>query len=403
MKNKIILLLAVVLIVGVVGSLAPPVDKGDQIGKDKTLEHARIALAGVALGNFTGTSQLNGATVKEDPLIIKDIKGRDFYYEYSIEIENHTVGYVKVSANKAMGASINTIEPGASRGYDPNTSIAKAKELALNNSSEKILSAELVAYAGDRIGVLVKQTGNKNTIYDAADFTVIPEGDPKKPIDGKAFSPLDGLNETQKSDRRKMWDQDDKHAAFIGAKAKAKGIDLSKGLSRKNLSDLKGEIPLGGLYRVLSVPLYAQENSVKCAVASAQMIASWYGIYDSQNYISWFMGCGYTTGCYDYQQLKYYKTTYYNGGIGRSNSLADYSPTWNEIKYEIDNNRPVMSAISGHARVARGYQTIDSNCGIWGCSTDYYLYINDPWAPWIGKTYWENWNSIWHYYNIYVK
>jgi len=271
----------------------------------------------------------------------------------------------------------------------------------LKNSSAKILSAELVAYAGNRIGVQVTQIGNKKTIYDAADFTVIPEGDPKNATDGKAFSPIDGLNETQKSDRRKIWDQDDKHSAFIGAKAKAKGIDLAKGLSEKNLSDLRGDIPLGGAYRVLSVPLYAQENNVKCAVASAQMIAAWYGVYHSQNWISYIMGCGYTSGCYDWQILKYFKGTYYYG-LSKYGSYSDWSPTWGEIRSDIDNNRPVLSAISGHARVARGYQTVDS-CGTWSCSTTYYLYINDPWAPWVGKVYWENWNSIWHVLNIHVR
>ena len=60
---------------------------------------------------------------------------------------------------------------------------------------------------------------------------------------------------------------------------------------------------------------------------------------------------------------------------------------------EINSGRPFMSGTDTHARVCRGYQ--DN-----GYLTSY-LYINDPWPPYIGQIYWEAFGSETH--RIYVK
>ena len=111
----------------------------------------------------------------------------------------------------------------------------------------------------------------------------------------------------------------------------------------------------------------------------------------TQDHIANVMGCGWTGGCSNPQQLTYYRTARPDG-LGKAGSNTDYSPTFGKARTEINHARPLKSGVPGHARCCIGYRTYPDQ-----------LRINDPWPVNQGDAYWEYWNGVTHTNYIYVR
>jgi hypothetical protein len=141
--------------------------------------------------------------------------------------------------------------------------------------------------------------------------------------------------------------------------------------------------------------LFGQENKDYCAPAVGQMIADYYNVDHTQNYIAGIMG---NDPGVDLAGQMYY---YFNE-LDKTDSEAFQfywtSGQWQYVKDTINSKKPFVSAVvndyaEGHARACAG----------WGEFGDRYLYIYDPSPINEGDIYWEaEWCRL-PMYNIYVK
>jgi len=391
------LLVAAALMVGLSGSTANSADEHSYVvSEEKALEHATVYMLDAVLTQTPGLEEWRGAIVNPEPLTIYDINGKKLFYEFSVEKNGKMVGTIKASASAELGPSVYTFEIGP-RPWDASTAIEKAKELAQEYDGE-IVSAKLVCYSYPKIGVMLTfaeqpVTGEKRRmIIDAADYSIVPDKKPEAEGIG-VWSLYESIPDEEKSQRMAEWERDDKFVSSVMEKAKSVGIEdlTGKPLSEKELKSLEEQIVRVRAQVTLGVPLYGQTNEYRCAVATAQMIARWYFVTHTQDHIANVMGCGWTGGCTNAQQLTYYRTARPDG-LGKAGSSLDTSPTFEEARNEINQARPLKSGVPGHARCCRGWRTYP---GEW-------LYINDPWPVNQGRTYWENWEGVTHTNYIYV-
>lgn len=143
--------------------------------------------------------------------------------------------------------------------------------------------------------------------------------------------------------------------------------------------------------KYLNTTLYGQENDHYCAPACGQMIAKYYGVTHTQNFIYQKMGPGYDIGgnVYNKNQLNYYKPT---TGLNKPNSAYVTTFTFSDAVSEINNNRPFVSIKDSHSRVCSGYLS---------SYPDYYLAIDDPLPENYGYSFMEDFGS--EDYRIYVR
>ncbi|HJH25443.1 MAG TPA: hypothetical protein C5S37_01440 [Methanophagales archaeon] len=395
------LLVAAVLMVGLFGSTIQAYSAGEYsvgdyvVSEEKALEHATVYMLDAVLTQTPGLEEWRGAMVNPEPLTIYDMNGKKLFYEFSVEKKGKMVGTIKASASAELGPSVYTLEIGP-RPWDASAAIEKAKELAQQEYDGEIISAKLVCYSYPKIGVIVTfadqpVTGEKRRmIIDAADYSIIPDKKPEAEGIG-VWSLYESIPEEEKLQRIAEWESDDKFVSSVIEKANSMGIEdlTAKVLSEEELKSLEEQIVGDRAQMVLGVPLYGQTNSVRCCVASAQMIAKWYFVTHTQDYIAGVMGCGDGSLCWPDQELLYYKEP---SGLHKAGSFTDYSPTFEEAKNEISQLRPFRSGIPGHCRVCRGWGTYPER-----------LYINDPWPENEGRKYWENWGGVTHTNDIYVR
>ncbi len=413
-------MLAVLLLVSLFASVASAqtpvptsVPGNNSVSVNKALEHATVYMLRAVLTHTSGLEEWRGATINPEPLTLYDINGEKLFYEFSVEKNGNVVGAMKVSASRELGYSVRTFEI-RSRPWNASATIEKAKDIVQKqyNGIAEIISAKAVVYGYPKFGIMVTladQDGKKTRMFiDALDYSIVPDKEPGTDRIG-VWSIYERISKENISQRIDEWDRDDKYVRYVMEKAKSAGISnlTQRTLSENELSILGKQgivVPVSsnGIAApidqvILNVPMYYQENSVKCCVASAQMIAAYYFVSHTQDFIAGIMGCGVSGGCTATQELVYYKGAPPNG-LGKTNSWDDPSPTWDKNRLEIVAGRPFRSGLPTHCRVGRGYKV---DYDIWGTLHNY-LYINDPYYWPIGGTYWEIWDSVTHADDLYV-
>ncbi|SFM25825.1 C39 family peptidase [Methanolobus profundi] len=360
--------------------------------------HANVYMVNSMTKNMPGLETWNESSINPCPLELYDINGDLLYYEFSVEKEDKVIGRIKVGANKLLGYSVKTFEFGM-RSWDPKMVMQKSVEVANNKYSDgEILSTKMVVYSYPSIGSMTiirdKKTGEEKRIFvDAYTLEIIPD---KTADDGEigVWSFYEKISDKKANENLAKWTESEDFVSSVEKSTEDVGLDIYTPLTNEMLSQLREKSAIitstkGNL--ILNVPLYAQSKSYYCAPASAQMIAKFYGVTHTQNYIYGLMNDGSGGACTNTEQLNYYQAS---NGLNKPNSYLDNTPTYSEAKTKISQSNPLKSGVTDHARVCRGYY--DS----YGVSGQNALYINDPANG--GSTYWEEWDDIVHTNYIYV-
>ncbi|MCX9010790.1 MAG: C39 family peptidase [Candidatus Methanoperedens sp.] len=408
----ILLVTALFTFIGLAGSMGEPAsgykEEDYYVQTEKALEHAKVKMMDFVLSDTPGLEGWKGASINPTPLILYDLNGKKLYYEFSVEKDGKVVGRMKVGASTVLGNSVKTFELGP-RKWNGTLAVGKAKEIVQKQyPNSEIRSVQLIVYSYPKIGVMVTTydmvSGKENTtimdvssysiISNVADITAIREGA------SVAWSLYDHMSIEDRKQGIEKWKKYNNAVNKTKEKLKSLGFDLNdKSLTEGMTGKLNKEtvgITSTSQY-MLNVALYGQETDYYCAPASGKMMADYHGLTHSQNHVAGVMGTT-TSGTTNGGQLTYFTTATPNG-LGKTGSSIDSSPTWDEAKAEVNNNRPLHSLIPGHTRLARGWKTETD----WWFFTTYYLFINDPWPVNSGDNYWEDWDTETHTYYIYAR
>jgi hypothetical protein len=355
MKNNAIrvsmLLTAVLLILAIVPAMGAQSDDNYDVSVENALEHADAHVTYFSVADALKFEDWKDSYIDPQPVEFYDIKGKKLYYLFSVYSDTKMVGRIEVSANKTLGYSVQAFEFDP-KPFDANKALERSIKIANDKyPSGEIQSTTMVVYSYPKFGamclVLDKTTGDEHrVIVDAYSLEIIPD---KKQIEEEPgiWSVYDWISEEHVDKNVAKWDS----SAEIVQMMQMPSFDMQRDL-----------LTIGS--KELNVPLYGQENSYYCAPATAQMIAKYYGVTHTQDYIFGIMG-GDTDGCSNSEQLTYYKAS---NGLDKDGSYYDSTPDFNDVVSEINSGRPLKSAVTGHARACIGYQDYGIR----------YVSINDP-------------------------
>jgi hypothetical protein len=138
--------------------------------------------------------------------------------------------------------------------------------------------------------------------------------------------------------------------------------------------------------------LRAQQTSVWCVAASAQMLLDFYRYNYLQTRLATELGLGTLSNPnglpYGNEQLVV--DTLEDLTSNALDAAMNWSPSWTEFRNEIRANRPLISFIPGHSRTVAGY----TRSGLPWLSPFRGLLVYDPWPPNAGVvTRWENFDT----------
>ena len=388
-----LLLLSVVCILPASASIDHKIIEKNYVSIKEAEVHAKTALYDFVLIGAPGSNSMDwtDATVNSDPLIIYDTNGKKLFYQFMVENNGINIGAIKVAASKVLGDPIRTIEF-YSEDWDMKKEVETSKKLiAKDHKNANVISSKVVCYSYPKIGIMADiQESNskeeKNKLFDFSGSEIIDESinDASSSEAADVWSLYSEIPEEELEERLTAWDEYDKRA---------------KKIADNNFKGEEVQIKIAGVQKTLPLTYYKQINTSCCPAATAQMIAKFYGVTHTQEYIAGKMGID-SSGVSEYRQINYYYKPY----LEKTGSYEDYSPTWLKAKNEIYANRPLVSGIGsglgGHTRACAGY------CQ--GTDGKYYLYIYDPWNPSFGNDYpggiyWENFDSVIHAHYIFVR
>ncbi|KKG10855.1 C39 family peptidase [Methanosarcina sp. 2.H.A.1B.4] len=386
-----LLLLSVVCISPAAAAIEEKTIEKNYVSVKEAEVHAKTALYDFVLIGAPGSNSRDwtNATVNPDSLLIYDTNGKKLFYQFTVENNGINIGAIKVAASKVLGDPIRTIEF-YSEDWDMKKEVENAKKLvAKDPKNANVTSSKVVCYSYPKIGIMAdiqesKSKEEKSKLFDFSGSEIIDKSinDTNSSEITDVWSLYSEIPEEEIEGRLVAWDEYDKRA---------------KEIADKNFEEDEVQIKIAGVQKTLSFTRYTQENDYYCAPATGKMIANFYDVTHTQTYIAGMMLVVTGLGTSIYDQMEYYEDS---DGLDKDGSYYDSSPTWDEAKTEIDNNRPLATLISGHTRACAGYcQGADGNN---------YLYIYDPWSlnfgnSYRGGIYWEDWDLITHQYHIYVK
>jgi hypothetical protein len=407
MKTRIVFTIMLLMLVAFVPAVSAQ-GNDYNVTAEKALEHANAKMVQFTATNTKGFENWTGASIDPNPLELYDINGQKLFYQFSVYINSNLTGKIDIGANKTLGQSVRLV------GFNPEPfnaaeAMNKSTEIANKNyPNGEIISTKMIVYDYPEIGAMTtvkdKTTGVKHRIIvDVYTLDVIPDK-PATETQRGVWSMYEEISKNQIDENLKKWQSSDELIKSIEQAAADKGVNISQPISEKNIEKLDNTTiatttdqkclvtPLDGTSSelVLSVPFDSQTTLYYCGPASAQMISSYYGVSHSQNYIYNMMGGSNSQGVTPQGEVNYYKSS---NGLNKVHSSTTQTFSFNAAVAEIGNWRPFGSETYSHARVCCGYS---NNGGI-----DEYLYIQDPYPPYIGQTYWEAYGN--EYDRVYVR
>ena len=381
-----------------------------QINPEEAFAFANLFLTSVqrSLGGVpSGLEDLFIGEVVNHPTKIFDLNESDLFYDYPIALSGNQLGTVRVAATKLLGNPWIAIQQALP--FDVSRSLEQAIVLLVTElPGSTVIDSKPVCYLypsvglflrlrlanGDQVIRIFEPDGGQHLLVEIPESGISPgsdsiegstafslleslpeAGDPT--VDFDKFNQLlnsmisefqDNQPEVPKVLKERMESRYLKHAMVWNCRNRAEGFppDLPEGQPTE---------------KILSVKQIPQEGQVFCVIACIKMIADFLQIpLPSQSEIS--------------QQLQESPVLFTPGsGILPSNQTNafrrvfpdnaqvqfDGSPTWQKFVDEINAGRPFKSGITGHARVAIGYQTIQiGTIADSDSQQQRSLWINDP-------------------------
>jgi len=298
-----------------------------------------------------------GASIDPKPLELYDPTGQKLYYQFSVYKNKTLIGIIDIGADKTLGQTVQLVEF-EPKPFDATEAINKSIEITKNEYPDgKIKSTQMVVYDYPAIGAMtvVKDNtrGEEHRIFvDVYTLEVIPD-EPVTETKRGIWSVYEQRLKNGIDENLKNWQESDNLTKYIEQEATNIGINISTPITEEQMEKLSGNLVITASTKTLNVPLYGGEKTYYCAPATGQMIAKYYGVSHTQDYIYGIMGATTPNGATNSQQLTYYKSSQ---GLAKTGSIIASTPfTFTNAVNEINSNRPFKSGILGHARVCVGY------------------------------------------------
>jgi hypothetical protein len=333
------------------------------------------------------------------PTLVYDINGLPLFYDYPLNTpRRENVGLIRTSANRLLGEmNLSTI-----LGKVPWNWVEaneKVTEIIEKKQKGKVESLIPVCYAYPKLGVKAKWSlrgEQKETIYDIADQSIVPPSIEPGLRGVGALSMYGLIREEATPELLERY----KERQIISEELERRvDFSLERNLRKYEYLELqKAYAVVLELFttKILTLcthnyshecfNLHGQENGYYCVPATGQMILDFWRYYFTQNQIATAMST--TTG-----------GTGWTGEVNGLNNLtcshftaqSDMSPTFSEVKTEINANRPFDYSYSYHAMACAGYK--EQNWYIMGTQPLRQVYIYDPSPVNSGVIRWETWGS----------
>lgn len=250
-----------------------------------------------------------------------------------------------------------------------------------------VLPPRLVAYSYPKLGILCCRKANPSErfVMDIGDLSIIPLDASSRQEDpdlvNTVWSPYDSVVSATTGLIRSLWEH---KMDLLDSQPEAGGGNLPEAVIEAEGS-IQEELTTNPELR-----LVGQQTNVFCAVATAKMILEHHHFNHTQEQIAYVMQTG------EFGTLPNNQVAGIPGLTGGTFiGISDFSPSFDEAKIEIRQNRPFKSGISGHARACGGFRVENGGKNL--------LYIYDPWPPNQGDIYYEDWDAVRHTNHMYVR
>lgn len=387
---------------------------GDLVVKTESARlHAQFHLYCCIAARFQGFEGWERGRMVSRPTVIYDLSGLPLFYDFPVRRGRSYLGFIRTSANKALGdpvISANVMLPG----WDIDTAREKLQKLVKEKyPTDALKRIRLVCYSYPKLALsaelVSRRKETKSVLMDVGDFTEIKlkPGRIEEELGQVPYSLLNEVPEERVKDGPKTWDKMtqeveefySKESRLEPARMYALAPKERLGIIDKAILEIVQPIPWytkkvldfcchsGGCKDHECFCLHPQTNSVHCARASGQMMLCYWRYCDSQHEIAVAFDAP------DNHATSPHKIVPGLEELTNNCFVATRIPTvnWNTCKGEINERRPFMSCVPGHARACAGVKWWN----IWLVLQPQprYLYIFDPWPPNTGAIYWENFNA----------
>lgn len=367
-------------------------------------------------------SYIGANVLEESPLLIHDLLGAPLYYDFFVYKENTLVGRLRVSAESALGVSLNSFEQLDSF---PNLDEKKKQArsvLLMSEHPDEIIDDLLICYSDHKLGFRLRynKSGNRMTaIFDILEDCIVSTYTGDTPDIGEKGTDIGEDNEgvavySIMNEIPEGGDPASKAEEDINLIGRIMHEVLSRCGRIRSLNKIN-EIGLDELQQIqqyfennppivseimLPIAVVGQKTPVYCAIASAEMILKYYGFNYSQDQIATAMKPD-SSGCTNNNQMTAYKQLSNDSLV----TIYDTSPSFEEAFESCNLYMPMKSGVPGHARVCRGWKKYIYISPLSGqvLKEERWYLINDPWPVNQGSIRWENSDSLTYRNFIFVK
>lgn len=355
------------------------------ISGDNGRIHALYALYMGVGANLRGFSGWEKARIAARPRIVYDLGGPPVFYDFPLRIGKR-VGFIRTAANKLYGNPIISMHVNP-----PLWNLEESRKTLRRLAREQyplhvVASIRLVCYCYPKLGLLAHlraPEGENDTsiLLDIEHQALVPQKPEGTNLGQAVYSLLRRFTRTDYAVNPKAWER--AHASikeFFQAQKNLKEANYYRLAPRKRLAILRkvfdpaqqkvvtfcchSDLTHYHCQQCLSFCRHYQEKLWTCAPTSGQMLLCYWRYCFSQDEIAKAMKCdGEGTDPKNIPPGMQLLTHDYFSCTMLTNE------DWKVCTGEIDNRRPLMSCVEGHARACGGYgQTANFR----------YLYIFDP-------------------------
>jgi len=363
-------------------------------------------------GRPRGTKLWEKARIVSRPRTVYDLSGLPLFHDFRVYRGRSQFGSIRVSANKALGDPVISTQVNPV-GWDMRKARGELQRLVgRRHRGFSVRSSRLVCYSYPKLGLLAtlvaRDRRTRQILMDVGDFTEVPmePGPHKEGLGQIPYSLLSEISEEQEREKTQNWEKKNERIGDLIRREDvlqpARFYRLDEPQRMKVVDDIFDFLlpyvektldyccHTGGCKDHDCFCLHPQENNVHCARASAQMMLCYYRYCYSQHEIAVAYGVADTALTPVSAVVPGLESLTHNC----FDATLDWSVGWSECTTEINERRPFMSCVPGHARACAGTK----HWNIWIVSTPQpkYLYIYDPWPPNTGAISWENFDTTNH-------